>query len=430
MTYAIIYLTYNGLYNFTNGIGTQTQLLLRGMEVLHERFPRQYGPLHLHMVCPQPDAATWGFDTGFFQQQQQRVRALGGECHSIPYKTHPAQDLWDIDRWHHLCAAAAQLIAQLSRAYDHCLVIPIDQPWAQTAVYLARQYPETLQRVQVLAVLYSTAFVRNATAPDAAEMAWERQGLALAAEHPNVFLADLCPSFSTHLRTFYHLDTAKFAPYTSSILVRDAEFSLLPQSEVAATLRQYGVPLDADLILCFGRATPLKGFDLLIPALAAVRQRCHFVLISVPYVNDDYPALYDRLIATHQIAATHIKGFTRDLPRALCQWPRTRMVVVPSHQETFSNIPLEVALWARQAGPVVVTSRRGGFVDQITEGVNGFFLDITAPDAMARTVQHVLDLPAAQHAAIRQRAYDHVVHRYDFQRNFPATLRFFWGQRF
>ena len=49
---------------------------------------------------------------------------------------------------------------------------------------------------------------------------------------------------------------------------------------------------------------------------------------------------------------------------------------------------------------------------------------------MARTVQHVLDLSPAQHAAIRQRAYDHVVQHYDFQRNFPATLRCFWGQGF
>ena len=30
MPNAIFYLTYNGIYNFTNGIGTQTQLLLRG----------------------------------------------------------------------------------------------------------------------------------------------------------------------------------------------------------------------------------------------------------------------------------------------------------------------------------------------------------------------------------------------------------------
>ena len=32
MPKAIFYLTYNGIYNLTNGIGTQTQLLLRGLE--------------------------------------------------------------------------------------------------------------------------------------------------------------------------------------------------------------------------------------------------------------------------------------------------------------------------------------------------------------------------------------------------------------
>jgi glycosyltransferase involved in cell wall biosynthesis len=187
------------------------------------------------------------------------------------------------------------------------------------------------------------------------------------------------------------------------------------------------VPLDVDIILCFGRATPLKGFERFIPALEAVRQRCHLVLISVPYLNDTYPQHYDRLIATHGLAATHITGFTRRLPQALCQWPHTRLVAVPSTQETYSNIPLEVALWARHAGPVVATSRVGGFVDQISEGVNGFFLDITSIDAMSKTVQQVLDLSAAQQAAMRQQAYARVLQRYDFQRNFPATLRWFWG---
>src|SRR6185436_11775075 len=132
-------------------------------------------------------------------------------------------------------------------------------------------------------------------------------------------------------------------------------------------------------------------------------------------------------LATHRIAATHVKSFTRDLPRVLCQWPRTRMVVVPSQQETFSNIPLEVALWARQQGPIVVASRVGGFVDQIEDGVTGFFSDLTSCEAMGQTLQHVLDLSAEQQAVIRRQACEKVVRLYDFQRNFPATLRWFWG---
>src|SRR5262249_18468581 len=117
----------------------------------------------------------------------------------------------------------------------------------------------------------------------------------------------------------------------------------------------------------------------------------------------------------------------RDLPRALCQWPRTRMVVVPSRQETFSNIPLEVALWARHQGPIVVASRVGGFVDQIDSGVTGFLIDPTSCEAMGQTLLHVLDLSEEQRARIRRQAYEKVVRLYDFQQNFLATLHWFWG---
>ena len=77
--------------------------------------------------------------------------------------------------------------------------------------------------------------------------------------------------------------------------------------------------------------------------------------------------------SSYRIRATHIRHFTRDLPRALCQWPHTKMVVIPTQQETFSNIWLEVALWARESGPVVVASQVGGLIDQIAPGTTGFF---------------------------------------------------------
>jgi hypothetical protein len=104
MRNAIFYLTYNGIYNFTNGIGTQTQLLLRGLERLRPDLERQYGPIHLHVVCPLPDKVTWGYDRQFLQTQQQRLTALGGALHYIPYKSRPEEDLWDVARWHQLCA--------------------------------------------------------------------------------------------------------------------------------------------------------------------------------------------------------------------------------------------------------------------------------------------------------------------------------------
>ena len=429
MRNAIFYLTYNGLYNFTNGIGTQTQLLISGLEALREELAKAYSSVDLHVVCPAPDADTWSYDSVFYERQRARLRRLGGYVHLIPYKRHPKQELWEIASWEALCRNVAPMLHAQTRSYDQSLVICVDQPWLQTPYALGIDQSFTSShQIDVLLVLYSTTFVRHWGAPDAAELAWEQQGLEASRPGSRIALAEVCPSFTTHLRTNFHLSAPQFAPYTSSVLLDDPIFFLENETAVRTSLQANGIPLDMDLILAFGRAVPLKGFEQLIPALAPLRERIHFVLISVPFLNDDpQQQLYDELLRQHRIRATHIKQFSRDLPRALCQWPRTKIVVIPSRHETFSNIPLEVALWARENGPLVVASHAGGFVDQIEPGFTGFFIDIFSRQDITHTLRQVIDLSPESHAAIRQRAYQRVVRLYDFRQNFPITLRWFWN---
>jgi glycosyltransferase involved in cell wall biosynthesis len=428
MRNAIFYLTYNGLYNFTNGIGTQAQLLINGLEALQEALITRYGPIDLHVVCPSPDAHTWGYDHTFFHRQQQRLAGLGGQVHLVPYTREPAQDLWEIRSWKSLCQNVAPLLHSQTAAYDRSLIICVDQPWLHTPHALGMGKGQLLPpHVDMLLALYSTAFMRNWETPDATEIAWEQEGLNASQPGSCVALANICPSFTAHLKARFQLSAAQFAPYSSSILANDPTFALQDDTAVRTTLQAYGIPLDADVVLAFGRAAPIKGFEQLIPALAPLRDRVHFVLISVPYIDDDsQQQIYDQLLQQHAIWATHFKAFTRDLPRALCQWPRTKMVVVPSRHETFSNIPLEVALWARENGPVVVASTAGGFVDQIEAGVTGFFIDISSSQHITQTMLQVLDLAPDAHATIRQRAYQRVIQAFDFARNFPVTLEWFW----
>jgi glycosyltransferase involved in cell wall biosynthesis len=429
MRNAIFYLTYNGLYNFTNGIGTQTQLLISGLEALREKLAKTYSSIDLHVVCPTPDTHTWGYDHAFYQRQQERLMRLGGYVHLIPYKQHPNQDLWEIPSWEALCQNVAPLLRAQTATYGRSLIICVDQPWLKIpyALGIDQSLVPSCQ-VDMLLVLYSTTFVRHWGTPDAAEFAWEQHGLEASQPGSRVALAEVCPSFTMHLKTHFRLSAPQFAPYTSSILLDDPAFALDDETALRTTLQANGVPLDAELILGFGRAAPLKGFEQLIPALAPLRERIHFVLISVPYLdNDPQQRVYDELLQEHRIPATHIKQFSRDLPRTLCQWPRTKIVAVPSRHETFSNIPLEAALWAREKGPVVVASAAGGFVDQIEPGITGFFIDISSCEHITRTLRHVLDLSPESHAAIRQQAYQRVVRLYDFKQNFPATLRWFWN---
>ncbi len=429
MRNAIVYLTYNGVYNFTNGIGTQTQLLLTGLEHLRDDLQAEFGSIDLHVACPMPDPHTWGYDQPFFDQQRERIAALGGQLHLLPYKTHDEQELWDIRSWRALSQAITPWLLERFVNNDRCLVVCVDQPWLLTPHDVQPSYTSFNKQVQFLMVLYNTAFIRNWHTPDQDEIAWEQQGLSQSKpEHP-VFIADVCPSFTAHLKSNFQLTNATFAPYTSSILANHADFAVAQHTDLQAVLQEYNIPLDEDIVLAFGRAAPIKGFDLLISALQSVRTRCHLVLISVPYLNDDAEQRrYDRQIASTRIHATHIKQFTRALPIALSQWPRTKAVVLPSRQETFSNIPLEVGLWARHHGPVVVASRIGGFVDLIEDGMTGFLFKTESSDALTQALHRVFHLSPQDHATIRQRLYQRVVRQHDFKYTFPTILRWFWSR--
>ena len=204
---------------------------------------------------------------------------------------------------------------------------------------MAHLAPDVFQRVQALLVLYSTAFIRNAAAPDAAEMTWEQDGLALSCSAANVAIADLCPSVHGPPAGFVCSPGATFAPYTSSILAEDTEFALLAERQVRATLQHYSgraIGTWSSLLAGPHRSKALRRSP--SQRIARCVSAVIWVLISVPYINDDYQNTYDHLLTAHRIAATHVKSFTRELPRALCQWPRTRIVVVPSRQERRSPI--------------------------------------------------------------------------------------------
>lgn len=424
---AIAYLTYNGIYNFTNGIGTQSQLLLSGLEHLKDELYTEFGRLDVHVACPMPDQQTWGFDKAFLRRQHERIKALGGSLHFVSYKKQPAQELWDLRSWLSLSKMVTPWLQGLYTQYDRCLTICVDQPWLLTPTFLAHGHRARPQQ-PILLVLYNTAFIRSPSAPNTDEIAWEQQGLTQSEQWQHVSIADVCPSFTDHLQANFQFPQLALAPFTSSIMSIDADFRPLPAFEVQNILERYQVPLNIPIVLAFGRAAPIKGFDLLIAALQALRQQCHLVLISVPYRDDHAEQLhYDNLLALHQVPATHIKQFNRELPKALCQWPGTKMVVAPSRQETFSNIPLEVALWAQRQGPVLVASDVGGFVDLIEDYKTGFLFKSASRQSLQQTLQRVFRLSPEILASIRHRLYQRVIRQHDFQHTLPTTLRWFWG---
>lgn len=423
---AVLYCTVNGVCNNTNGLGRQTKTLLSALQQHRDQLTRHIGPFDVHVACPQPGLDTWGFNPADLATSQRIVASWGGLVHALPYETRA--EFWSESTWHTLSEAAARCAVRLGRCYDELLVIAVDTPFAVLGEILARrETPETRCRVRVLLAFYSTALIVERPNPSPGRVMWERRGIQSANEGADVWVGDVGRFLSSHLQSEFGLRSDRFVPFTSSIDLASPDFRPMPLQTAREIVARWQVPLDRPLVVTIGRTDPIKGIDILIQAVGPLRDQMHAVIIAVPYdTTDPLIAYYACLIRQEGVRATFVTEYTRDLPQALCRLPETCAVVCPSRGETLANVPFEVALWARNSGPVVVAPRRDGFVEQIDDGVSGVLYDPGAPDGLTMAITQALSLTEVRRAGIRAAAYERVCAERDVVRNLVQTLVFFW----
>lgn len=287
--------------------------------------------------------------------------------------------------------------------------------------------PRSDPRVQTLLTLYGTAHLRRPDGPDAAWLAWERAGLAATCDS-RVRVADVGEFFTRHLITTYGVRPDRFVPWRSSLDLRAADLQPMPREGAVSVLTTYGVPTDRPIVAFIGRTDPCKGLGHLINALVPIRDRIHLAAIVTPTGPDDPLAHeYRRRIAAAGLRATYVPRFTRELPRALCSLPLTRAVACPARGEVLANVPFEVALWARNGGPIVVAPDRDGFPEQIDHGRTGLLYNPSTAGALTAALIRAIELPDGERRLICATAERLVRNERDVVANLGGTLRAMWG---
>jgi D-inositol-3-phosphate glycosyltransferase len=145
----------------------------------------------------------------------------------------------------------------------------------------------------------------------------------------------------------------------------------------------------AAVIMVAARIQPLKGQDLAIRALALIDKRMRPTLVLAGDAVSGREGYRDSLVALAielGVAASVI--FTGPLERAelAALLRRARLLIVPSHSETFGLVALEAAA----SGVPVVAGRVSGLVDSVVEGVSGVLVDGREPREWARVIGALL----------------------------------------
>ncbi|RZU71871.1 D-inositol-3-phosphate glycosyltransferase [Micromonospora kangleipakensis] len=161
-----------------------------------------------------------------------------------------------------------------------------------------------------------------------------------------------------------------------------------------AARRRLGLPTHGYVVAFVGRIQPLKAPDVLIRAVAALRDRDPAIAAELTVVICGGPSGsgLDRPTALIELAASlDVADRVRFLP------PRTGedlpalyraadLVAVPSYNESFGLVALE----AQACGTPVLAAAVGGLVTAVGDGVSGVLIEGHDPVDWARTLARLL----------------------------------------
>ncbi|WP_262282894.1 D-inositol-3-phosphate glycosyltransferase [Micromonospora sp. MA102] len=161
-----------------------------------------------------------------------------------------------------------------------------------------------------------------------------------------------------------------------------------------AARRRLGLPARGYVVAFVGRIQPLKAPDVLIRAVAALREREPALADEVTVVICGGPSGtgLDRPTALIELAGSlGVADRVRFLPPQTgddlpALYRAADLVAVPSHNESFGLVALE----AQACGTPVLAAAVGGLVTAVRDGVSGVLIDGHDPVDWARTLARLL----------------------------------------
>jgi glycogen(starch) synthase len=176
------------------------------------------------------------------------------------------------------------------------------------------------------------------------------------------------------------------------------------------------LPIQEQRVLCLGRLSEEKGFDLGVAAFAAIVERFPRARLIIAGDGPERPGLARQASELHLNNAVEFLGWVppKNVPALI---NTATIIMIPSRIESLPVVALQAAQMAR---PVVAT-RIGGLPEVIIDHQTGLLVDRESPQALADAIAFLLDHPqtaaelgqSARHRIQRDFGWDRYVDAYD-----------------
>jgi len=222
-----------------------------------------------------------------------------------------------------------------------------------------------------------------------------------------------------HVMEEYQVPESKIAFIHRCVDVDKFNAKAVTEERLKNIIEQYELPTDKKIILLIGRLTRWKGQELLIDALAKLKERGDFHCV---FTGDDqgrtkYTEGLIEKIKQYQMNGdyTFIRH-TDDVPALM---KACDIVVSTSIEpEAFGRIAAE----GEAMGKIVIASNIGGSLDNIKDGITGRHFKSEDADDLAEKIAWALDLPETERKKMSQAAENFVKENFTKQIMCDKTL--------
>lgn len=205
------------------------------------------------------------------------------------------------------------------------------------------------------------------------------------------------PAERVQLQWLYQADVSNVVVIPPG--VDRSRFYPIPKDEAKEFI---GVPPCERMLLFVGRIDPLKGIDTLLAAIALMRQQGQFreIPFCLAIIGGDPEAdqekMSDEMTRLYELRAQFdLDGMVTFLGKRSQDtlpyyYSAAEAVLVPSQYESFGMVALE----AMACGTPVVASQVGGLAFLVQDGVTGYTVPTSDPEALAERLIRLINDPA------------------------------------
>lgn len=431
MRVALVYLTPEGVNTWVAGVGSVINANFKALPETARKLAGDGIELSVFFATPAAGPGVRGWNPGQLEKAREVAGILGGEVRLLPNYTDGTDNFGRLDQWKVVSAAGAAYVYEVASRFDKTVVLAhSSHPFALAPLYIDMQRDLVGVDVVTVYTIHSTSIQDRTFAykggkyPDHERAMVEGLAVQWAKFTESVKLGYISHYMAHHLVHEHGARLDTLVPTLNGVDMSDPHFALLSPERREEVLRKYGVPLDKPLLVTWGRFVPEKGFDLVLEAAARSGAGLHPVLVGMVDHSPEYPGEIISWAKGLGIEHTIIVERDWELVAALLEWKHTRVAALLSrYDEPHGLVVNEARMHAREGGPVVVVSNRGGLPEQVADGVDGFIADIDDIDAAAAVIAKAASLTDEERARMRAAAIETIRTRYDFSENIAKTVR-------